>query len=385
MAGRGACRSSHRLPGVGVFLTGAEYRALVEHCPVMIWRSGTDALCDYFNETWLAFTGRTLEQEMGNGWAEGVHPDDLQPCVDRYLGCFHRRESFEMEYRLKRHDGVYRWIFDRGTPFFGEDGAFKGFIGSCVDVDDRRRAQAEREHQHQQKLDSATQFEKWVVEIVSHDIRNPLGLVDLAARSLLKHAGDPEAVLRHANRATRGVDRIKRIVCDLLDLSRARHGGVPVSLQAADLQRICSEVVDDFREAAGSRPLMLEQEGSDCVGTWDENRVAQALSNLVSNALQHGRPGTPVTVRAECAGNPVAVEVHNQGHIPDDIRPFLFNPFTAGAKSRGSNNGLGLGLFIAKAIAEAHHGEVQMKSSPEHGTTFRLVLPREPVAARSVA
>jgi PAS domain S-box-containing protein len=370
---------------MGVLLTGAEYRALVENSPVMIWRSGTDALCDYFNETWLAFTGRTLEQEIGEGWAEGVHPDDLKSCVDRYLGCFHRRESFEMEYRLRRHDGAYRWIFDRGTPFFGEDGAFKGFIGSCVDVDERRRAQAEREHHQQQKLDSAKQFERWVLEIVSHDIRNPLGLVDIAARSLLKHASDPEAVLRHANRATRGVDRIKRIVCDLLDLSRARHGGVPVSLQAADLHRICSEVLDEFREAAGERSLVLEQEGPDGAGIWDENRVAQALSNLVSNALQHGRPGTPVTVRAECAGNPVIVEVHNQGHIPDDIRPFLFNPFNAGAKSRGSSGGLGLGLFIAKAIAEAHNGEVQMKSSPEHGTSFRLVLPREPVAARSVA
>jgi two-component system CheB/CheR fusion protein len=368
-----------------VTLTATEYRALVENSPVMIWRSGTDALCDYFNDTWLAFTGRTLEQEMGNGWAEGVHPDDLQPCVDRYLDCFHKHQGFEMEYRLRRHDGVYRWIFDRGAPFFGEDGAFHGFIGSCVDVDERRRVEAERDHHHQKKLESAQQFEKWVVEIVSHDIRDPLGVVHFAAHSLLQHPSDPEAVKRLAGRASRGVDRIKNIVGDLLDLSRARHGGVPVSVCPADLQRICADVVDEFHDAAAGRLLLECDEGVDGKGVWDENRVTQGISNLVGNALQHGAAGTPVTVRVLCKADPVAVEVHNQGHIPDEIRPFLFSPFTAGGKRRGRSGGLGLGLFIAKAIAEAHGGDVQAESSPAQGTTFRFILPRAALASRSVA
>jgi PAS domain S-box-containing protein len=119
---------------------------------VLIWRSGTDALCDYFNETWLAFTGHSLEHEIGNGWAEGVHPDDVKRCVEFYFDHFHRRASFEMEYRLRRHDGVYRWVVDRGTPYLARDGAFRGFIGSCVDVDDRRRAETEREEYHEETL-----------------------------------------------------------------------------------------------------------------------------------------------------------------------------------------------------------------------------------------
>ena len=119
-----------------------EYGVLVEQAPILIWRADTTAACDYFNDRWLEFTGRTMEQEFGNGWAEGVHPDDLDRCLVIYLGAFERRETFEMEYRLRRSDGEYRWLFDRGVPFHRGD-EFAGFIGSCVDVHERVQAQIE--------------------------------------------------------------------------------------------------------------------------------------------------------------------------------------------------------------------------------------------------
>jgi PAS domain S-box-containing protein len=123
-------------------LTLEEYRALVEQAPILIWRAGATGECDYFNDRWLSFTGRTMAQEAGNGWAEGVHPEDLQRCLDIYLDHFHRRQIFEMEYRLRRHDGEYRWLFDRGVPFFDDaTGDFLGFIGSCVDITARVEAQ----------------------------------------------------------------------------------------------------------------------------------------------------------------------------------------------------------------------------------------------------
>ena len=112
--------------------------AILDAAPVLIWRSGADAQCDWFNRAWLAFTGRRLEQETGEGWAEGVHSDDFDRCLKTYMEAFADRRAFEMEYRLRRHDGAYRWLVDAGRPFAGADGRFAGYMGYCFDVSEHR-------------------------------------------------------------------------------------------------------------------------------------------------------------------------------------------------------------------------------------------------------
>ena len=114
------------------------YRTLANSGQALIWTSGIDALCNYFNDIWLEFTGRTLNQELGSGWSEGVHPDDFQRCIKNYMTAFERRESFSMEYRLRRHDGEYRWIQDDGCPQYNSLGEFIGYIGYCLDIAERK-------------------------------------------------------------------------------------------------------------------------------------------------------------------------------------------------------------------------------------------------------
>jgi len=117
------------------------YRSLADSASALIWASGTDKLCNYFNQPWLKFTGRTLEQELGNGWAEGVHPDDFAQCLATYTSAFDRREPFSMDYRLRRHDGEFRWIRDDGCPRYDSKGEFIGYLGYVMDITERKRAE----------------------------------------------------------------------------------------------------------------------------------------------------------------------------------------------------------------------------------------------------
>jgi PAS domain S-box-containing protein len=126
----------------------ARFRNMADTAPVMIWVAGTDRLCTYFNKRWLDFTGRSLEQELGNGWLEGVHPDDYDKCLETYTAAFDRRKPFKMEYRLRQASGKYCWIFDSGTPRFSSESEFLGYIGSCIDITERKESEEELRRAH---------------------------------------------------------------------------------------------------------------------------------------------------------------------------------------------------------------------------------------------
>jgi PAS domain S-box-containing protein len=167
-------------------LSLSEYQALIEQAPILVWRANKDALCDYFNDRWLVFRGRTMEQEYGNGWAEGVHPDDLDRCLKIFLDSFNKHEIFEMEYRLMRYDGVYRWIFDRGVPFYEDNGNFAGYIGSCVDVTERIEAQEALQF----KLEEELRVLKGILPICMYckEIRDDQGYWNQLEKYIAEHS-----------------------------------------------------------------------------------------------------------------------------------------------------------------------------------------------------
>ena len=152
----------------------ARFRKVADSAPVLIWMSGTDKLCNYFNTAWLDFTGRPIEEQMGDGWVKAIHPDDIERCLEVYTNAFDRREEFYMECRLKRHDDEYRWVSDKGVPRFTPNGTFEGYIGACMDIHDRvmYRLKLMEDEERLNIVINASGLATWEVDIATNEIKH---------------------------------------------------------------------------------------------------------------------------------------------------------------------------------------------------------------------
>ena len=226
---------------------------------------------------------------------------------------------------------------------------------------------------------SNLEFQQQIIGIVGHDLRNPLATITGSISLLRRQAGLTKSSVESLDRVARSAARMARLISDLLDYARTRApGGLPVILARADLHTICHDAVQECRSAYPATTIELETAG-DATGSWDADRIEQALINLITNAIQYG--GTaPVRVQSiASAAHIVEIKVHNGGAvIPADVLPELFRAYRRGIRGEatGRQHGLGLGLFIVAQIAAAHGGLAFAESSPESGTTFTIQLPR---------
>ena len=253
---------------------------------------------------------------------------------------------------------------------------YRGRRRLAEQLDELRASAVERERlvgELQQSLRLAEMF----AAVLGHDLRNPLTVITSSAEQLARKSGD-EAIRRSMDRTLSSARRMGRLIDELLDLSRARlAGGIPLAPSRVDLRALCQKVLAEHEVSHPQRRLDLQVEGDPC-GVWDEDRLFQALSNLMGNAVQHGRPDTPIRLRvaATSTSGEVTIETSNAGAIPAELRPHLFDPFHVVRRKRERSQGLGLGLYIVQQIVLAHGGVLDVSSSEETGTTFTIRLPR---------
>jgi len=350
------------------------FRIMADVAPVLLWMSREDGLCTFFNQTWLDFTGRTLDDEWGVGWAEGVHFEDLQRCMDTYSDAFNAREMFEMEYRLRRRDGVYRWVLDRGTPRYTPDGTFTGYIGSCIDITDRKQLEAE--------LRQAVRVRDDFLSIASHELRTPLGALNLRAeimRRTVQQAsldGSVGARLKAEAAATvNHVQRLVNMVDVLLDASRLAEGPLALDREEVEVGTLVASVADRMRESAATAGSALHVEvGAPISGRWDRFRIEQVVGNLIGNAIKYGA-GRPIDVSASPSAGKAVIAVSDQGVgiSPEDQRR-VFERFARLTPGR-DYGGFGLGLWISRTIVEAHGGTIAVSSQLGNGASFVVQLP----------
>ena len=363
------------------------YRTLADSGQALIWTAAVDKKCNYFNQPWLRFTGRPLKQELGDGWTEGVHPDDLQRCVQTYVTAFDRRERFSMEYRLRHANGEYRWIQDDGTPRFDHDGKFLGYIGHCLDITGRKRAEEERE-KLQAQLNQTQKMESIgrLAGGVAHDFNNMLA-----------------AILGHTELALDKVDPAHPIFDDLQGIQKAAERSADLTRQLlafARKQTVAPQVIDLNVTVEGMLKMLrrLIHEGINLVwrpGTeagavkMDPSQFDQILANLTINARDAiGEVGTfSIATRnapldevrrardaAAASGEYVALVVSDTGcGMSPEVLEHLFEPFFT---TKGIGEGTGLGLATVYGIIRQNHGFVTVDSQVGHGTTLNIYLPQ---------
>ena len=354
-------------------------RAIVSEAPVMIWRSGVDKRCDFFNPWWLAFTGRTLAQELGDGWAEGVHPDDLDACLASYVTAFDARVPFRLEYRLRRFDGEYRWVLDLGTPRYDSTGQFAGYIGCCFDITDRRQAEQALGEAHAEisRVSRLTALGEFAAAL-SHELRQPLTAIIINARSSLyqlkKVPADHEAVREALDDVVDASHRAEAVIQRNRELFR--HHTVQTS--ALDINAVVREVLVLSATRLQEQHVTVATELADDLSAVRGDRIEllQVLLNLLANAIDAmegvERPERRITIttsRSDQGAVVVAVKDCGVGLDAVDMQRMFTLSYTTKA------TGTGVGLSISRSIIEVHGGRIWASQNADRGATFSFSLP----------
>jgi len=353
-------------------VTDRRYRNLAEAIPQIVWTTNELGVVTYFNQRWFEYTGQLASEAVGDGWKRAVHPEDLPPYVAKCESSLGGAEVFELELRLRRADGQYRWHLCRAVPEH-VDAEFSGWIGTNTDFDDRKRAlDAARE---------AVAVRDEFLSIASHELRTPLAVLDLRLHSLESNLtdvfSDGREHLRTKLHSVRSQgQRLTSLVNSLLDVTRIANGRLTLDRETFDLGesvREGFEHIADLARGAGCE-VGIETDG-DLVGMWDRRRLEQLVRNLLSNAIKYA-PDAPIQVGVVGVPDRVTVSVrdHGMGIEAADVER-VFGRFERAVSAR-KYSGLGMGLYIARQIAIAHGGSIHATSTPGAGATFLVELPR---------
>jgi PAS domain S-box-containing protein len=342
------------------------FRLVANTAPVLIWMSGADQLCTYFNQPWLEFTGRPIEAELGKGWADDVHPEDLSACLDTYTNAFDRRESFKMQYRLRRNDGEYRWLFDLGVPRFNSDGSFAGYIGSCIDVTERKMAEEALASLSGRLIEAQEEECRRIAREIHDDYNQRLAMLANELEDLAQSIGD--SVAEAGPRLHRLWNSVSELGVDLHSLSHRLHSSTLETLGLVAGVRAFCEEFEDLQEihvefTHENVPRTIPADVSLCLF-----RIAQ---EGLRNVKRHSG-ASRVKAHLDFVGGKLHLSVSDRGRG--------FNP-----ARRSARDGIGI-----RSMEERLHligGQLEIHSRPMEGTRIDAWVPfnRSPEGSIAVA
>ena len=330
------------------------FRLVANTAPVMIWVAGDDMGCTYFNQQWLDFTGRSLAQELGNGWTVSVHPDDLKKCIDTYTESFNRREQFKMEYRLRRHDGEYRWIVDIGVPRFNPDGSFAGYIGSCIDVTEQRLAQDALSSIGRKLIKAQEQERGRIARELHDDINQRLAILQIDLSHLQERPVQSAPDLRSRLENLRL--RLSKLSSDVQAMSHRLHSS---KLEYLGLVVACKSFC---KEVAERQNVDIDFQANGLPRTLPEDislAVFRVLQESLQNAIKHSGSRTFDVHLADVSGE-LLLRIRDEG---------------VGFDVNAAMDAHGLGLISMRERVALVKGTISITSKPGSGTQIEVRVP----------
>lgn len=354
------------------------FRMMADSAPVLIWVADESGKYVYVNKPWLEFTGRDLRQELGTGWSQNVHPDDVEEYLENYARALNNRETFSLEYRLRRRDGVYRWILDHGVPRYLPDRSFTGFIGSVIDINERKDTERTlleaKEHAEEMALLKST-----FLTNLTHEIRTPLTVI-LGFTSILRQ-GVRSEYHRFINLIERSGRRLMHMLDSMLDLAQLEAGTLEIDAHAQSVTEIVESIALTLTPLAEERGLEinLSLPANRCYANVDHGVLSRVLNNLLDNAIKFTENGS-IDISVAREDSTIVITITDTGiGIDDRFLSQVFDPFTQESSGLDrTHQGSGLGLTVSKRLLELMGGEITVESKKGRGSVFTIILAARP-------
>jgi two-component system CheB/CheR fusion protein len=339
------------------------FHTMSDNAPVMIWMSDPEKKCNYLNRTWLDFTGKPIDQELGNGWQGGIHPDDSAQFLSVFNNAYENRTEFKIDYRLKRHDGEYRWIMNHGVPRLAGNDIFIGYIGTCIDISER--------------IDLERQKDDFM-SIASHELKTPVTSIKAYTQILQQKFSklNDEQSTGMLMRLDMQIDKLTGLINTLLDVARIQSGQMEYDEDVFDINTFIQEVIEEIQPASSDHEIETSLHASGELVA-DKARFSQVLSNLISNAIKYSAGANKIIIHSHNDQDNIVITVEDFGAgIPKEMQDKIFGRFFRVSEASGNRvAGLGLGLFIASQIVQQQGGKIWLESEPGKGSRFHFSLP----------
>lgn len=351
------------------------WRSLTEAIPNLVWTTTSAGECDWLSSQWARYTGYPEHSLLADGWLNlTVHPDDRQNTMDRWRAACAEQSDYDVEFRIRRHDGEYHWFKTRGLPMRDHHGKITYWLGSCTEIEDVKRLES--------ALREADQRKDEFLATLSHELRNPLAPIRNTVE-LFRHGqpspADTSAALEMMDRQLK---HIVHLIDDLMDISRITRGKFQLKLQRIELSTVVQSAVEETRhmfEKFG-HTLTMQLPELPVILNADPIRLAQVLSNILNNAAKYTEPGGKISLNATREGKTVTISVKDTGiGIAAENLPHVFEMFSQVAPAIDrKQGGLGIGLSLVQGLVQMHHGTIEASSEGlGHGSEFIVRLPIE--------